>query len=408
MTIKVGIPVSLTGQFSLQGRQTLAGICAWANDVNRSGGLRAGGERTPVEVIWYDDASSREQAKAVTNRLITDDRVDLLVGPYSAVLTNAAAEVAQAHGKLLWNQGGASPLAYRRGNPWIVGILTPADEYFSGLLMAVREVHPEAGTVAIVRAATGAFPRDVAEGVERAAGSLGFRIVLSSQFDAGTEDFGETAEAARLAAPDVLVAVGRFQNDLALAEALVPALTGRAGVTGTERMKAGESVGAAAVVAAGVDAFRERLGDAAEGFIGPSQWEPDVGYAPDIGYAVEYGPSAPEVQDSLSRAGHPVVDYPMAQAYAVGVVIQRCAGECGSLDSRELRQAAAALDFTTFYGRFRIDADTGRPIGKPALLVQWKEGRKVVVWPPECRSERLAYPWRRQVPNFNCSNEVTL
>ncbi len=404
----MGLPVSLTGQFSLQGKQTLAGIRAWANDVNRSGGLRAGGESLPVEVIWYDDASSRAQTREITNRLISDDRVDLLVGPYSAVLTNTAAEVAQAHCKLLWNQGGASPLVYRRGNPWVVGILTPADEYFSGLLSAVREVHPEAGTVAIVRAATGAFPRDVAEGVERAADSLSFRIVLSSQFDANMEDLSETAEAARLAAPDVLVAVGRFQNDLTLAEALVSAFAGMKGVTGTERMKEGKSVGAAAVVAAGVDAFRERLGDAAEGFIGPSQWEPDVGYAPDIGYAVEYGPSVPEVQDSLRRAGHPVVDYPMAQAYAVGVVIQRCVEECGSLDGRELRQAAAALDFTTFYGRFRIDADTGRPTGKPALLVQWKEGRKVIVWPPERRSERLAYTWRQQVADFNCSNEVTL
>ena len=70
MTIKVGLPVSLTGQFGLQGRQTLAGIRAWANDVNRSGGLRVAGEGTPVNLIWYDDASTREGARAITERLI--------------------------------------------------------------------------------------------------------------------------------------------------------------------------------------------------------------------------------------------------------------------------------------------------------------------------------------------------
>lgn len=373
MTTKVGIPVSLTGQFGLQGRQTLAGIHAWANDVNRSGGLRVAGEGTPVNLIWYDDASTREGARAITQRLITHDRVDLLVGPYSAVLTNAAAEVAQAHGKLLWNQGGASPLVYRRGNPWVVGILTPADEYLSGLLPAVREVRSEAATVAIARAATGAFPRDVAAGVERAAARLGFRVALSSRFDAEADDFCEIAQAICDVAPDVLLVVGRFQNDLNLSELLA---------------RTAPAIGTVAVIAAGVNAFRERLGSLADNFVGPSQWEPDAGYV------VDYGPGVAEVQDSLRRAGHPVIDYPMAQSYAVGVVIQRCVEECKSLDDAELRQAAASLDFTTFYGRFRIDADTGRPAGKPALLVQWQQGRKVIVWPPEYRTGRLAYPWR--------------
>jgi branched-chain amino acid transport system substrate-binding protein len=84
----------------------------------------------------------------------------------------------------------------------------------------------------------------------------------------------------------------------------------------------------------------------------------------------------------------------LAQAYAVGVVIQRCVEECGYLEDGVLREAAASLDFTTFYGRFRIDSETGRQVGKRSLLVQWRQGRKVIVWPPEYRQETLAYPWR--------------
>ena len=386
MTIKVGIPVSLTGQFSLQGAQTLAGIRAWAEDVSRVGGMVVGGRKNPVEIVWHDDGSRRDMARSITGRLIADDRVDLLIGPYSAVLTNAAAEVARARGKLLWNQGGASPLVYQRGNPWVVGILTPADEYLAGLLPAVREACPAVATVAIVRAATGAFPRDVASGVERAAAAMGFHVVLSLQFDADADDFGESVSEICRASPDVLVIAGRFHNDLKLAELLA----------GAE-----PSIGAVAIVAAGVDAFRERLGDSAENFIGPSQWEPDAGYA------VDFGPSVADVQASLRQAGNPVIDYPTAQAYAVGVVIQRCVEEFGGLDDGALRQAAASLDFTTFYGRFRIDAETGRPVGKPALLAQWRQGRKAIVWPPECRNERLAYPWRPQVPKINSSPEET-
>ena len=373
MTIRVGIPVSLTGQFSLQGGQALAGVLAWADDVNHLGGMDCGGTRTPVEIVWHDDGSRRDNVRAIVERLVVADRVDLLIGPYSAVLTNAAAEVAWTHSRLLWNQGGASPLVYQRGNPWVVGILTPADQYLDGLLPAVREARPSAATVAILRASTGAFPRDVAAGVERAAALLGFRIVLALQFRAGAEDFGDIMAQACHAAPDVLVAGGRFQNDLRIAELLVAT---------------GHSFGAVAVVAAGVDAFRERLGARAENFIGPSQWEPGAEYR------VDYGPSADQVQASLKRAGHPVIDYPMMQAYAVGVVMQRCVEACGALDDAALRRTAAELDFTTFYGRFRIDPDTGQPVGKPALLAQWRQGRKAIVWPPEHRTERLAYPWR--------------
>lgn len=358
----------------MQGRQTLAGIRAWADDVNRAGGVVIGGSAHAVELIWQDDSSRRDNVISIARQLIVEDQVDILVGPYSAVLTNAAAEVAQKHSKLLWNQGGASPLVYQRGNPWVVGILTPADEYLAGLLPAVRDVYPEASTVGIVRAATGAFPRDVASGVEPSIVECGFRNVLSLRFDAAADDFGDVTEAVCEATPDVVVVAGRFQNDLRIAELLA---------------KTAPSIAAVAVVAAGVDAFGGRLGDRAEGFIGPSQWEPDAAGEPD------YGPNVDEVQRSLRQAGHPVIDYPMAQAYAVGVVMQRCVEECGSLDDVALRQAAASLDFTTFYGRFRMDADTGRQTGKPSLLVQWRQGRKVIVWPPEFRQERIEYPWQQ-------------
>ena len=374
MTIKVGIPVSLTGQFGLQGMQTLVGIQAWVNGVNDAGGLTVGGAASPVELVYQDDESRREKVREITRRLICENRVNILVGPYSAVLTNAAAEVARDYERLLWNQGGATPLVYQRRNPWVVGILTPADEYLAGLLLAVREVCPGASTLGVLQAATGAFPRDVASGVERSAPELGFHQVLSLEFDAEADDFGYMAQAVREVLPDVLVVAGRFQNDLRIAELLA---------------ESAPALGTVAVVAAGVDAFRERLGPRAENFIGPSQWEPEAGYA------VDYGPGVADVQSALRRAGHSVVDYPMAQAYAVGVVIQRCVEECGSLENGALRDAASSLDFTTFYGRFRINADTGRQVGKPSLLVQWRQGRKVVVWPPEYRQQRLGHPWRQ-------------
>ena len=107
--------------------------------------------------------------------------------------------------------------------PWVVGILTPADEYLAGLLSAVQEVWPKADSIGIVRAASGAFPRDVASGVEKAARDLGFRMVLSRKFDPDGAEFSQVVRDACETAPDVLVVVGRFQNDLVLADLLAEA-----------------------------------------------------------------------------------------------------------------------------------------------------------------------------------------
>ncbi len=80
MTLNVGMPVSLTGQFQLQGCQALAGLQAWAKDVNSK-------SPNSLQVVHYDDASDRSMVREVTRRLIVEDHVDILIGPYSSVLT---------------------------------------------------------------------------------------------------------------------------------------------------------------------------------------------------------------------------------------------------------------------------------------------------------------------------------
>ena len=362
----VGMPVSLSGQFRVQGRQALAGLQAWARDANSE-------SSDSFDVLHYDDASDPATVRAVTRRLILDDRVDILIGPYSSVLTSAAAEVGEAHGKLLWNQGGASDNVYRLGYRWTVGILTPASRYLVGLLPLVRQADPSANSVALVRASTGEFPRAVCSGVELRAAELCFGTVLAAEYLASTDDFSAVLEEVRDLKPDVVVAVGRVRNDLRLARQLA---------------ESGIDAGAAVVVAAGIQQFHDRLGAMADLFVGPSQWEPEAAYKPD------FGPDAGQVTASLRRDGHRHFDYPLAQAYAAGVVVHRCLEEAGSAESQALREAASKLEFSTFYGRFKIDGETGRQTGRELLLVQWQGGRKVIVWPPQLAQGDLIYPWR--------------
>ncbi|HAI99489.1 MAG TPA: hypothetical protein DCL97_02345 [Dehalococcoidia bacterium] len=81
----------------------------------------------------------------------------------------------------------------------------------------------------------------------------------------------------------------------------------------------------------------------------------------------------------------------MVQAYAAGLVAQRCAEDAGTLEDAVLREVAGRLDFSTFYGRFKIDPDTGCQIGRSTVLVQWQQGRKVVIGQGQ---SPMVYPWR--------------
>ncbi len=375
--IKAGISASLTGQFETQGSQALAGLTAWADHVNESGGLPVDGGQRPVSLIHYDDGSMADNCRQNTERLIRQDQVDVLFGPYSAGLTTAAADVANEHDRLLWNHGGAGDALYARGHRNVVGVLTPADRYLEGVLPLIRQVNPDANKAVILRIDTGAFARIAARTVETAAEEMGFSIDLDLRYRPSQFQFREIARHVGELGPDVVVAVGRIRHDIAAARAL-------AGLPNRDR------IGMAVVVATPISEFAIALGRSIDGFVGPSQWEPQVSVsAPDV------GPPPETVMQLMERAGqaHSVpVDYPMAQAFASGLVVQRSLEEAGSLGDEALRTAAGDLDFTTFYGRFRID-ENGRQIGRSVALVQRQEGRKVVVWPPEQAEASLRYPF---------------
>ena len=166
--------------------------------------------------------------------------------------------------------------------------------------------------------------------------------------------------------PELVLSAGAFEDDCAL---------------GQELIAAGVKAKAFGFVAAAMQDFQEALGPKAEGLLGPSQWEPG------LGYPVDYGPAPDEVVRRI-RAASAAPDYPAAQAYAACLIAQRCLEEAASTDDEALWQAACAFDGSTFFGRFRIDSRTGLQVGHEMVLVQWRAGRKRIVWPQDLAEVR--------------------
>lgn len=367
--VKVGMAASLTGQFGGQGSQALEGVAAWVRDTNAGGGIyvRDLGGKAPLQLVHYDDQSTPQVARTMTQKLMLDDGVDLLLGPYSSVLTMACAPVAERLHRVLWNHGGASDQIWSRGFYWVIGVLSPASGYLLGVIDLVKEKDPAARRVAILHSSTGTFSPAVALGAESHAVQEGFQTVFTGQYRSPAVDFSSLLDEMEARHPDVILGVGRIQDDMLLARQVV---------------QRGTRAKAIALVAAGIEQFREALGSGADGFLGPSQWEPGMAGEPD------YGPSAQEVARGWPQGS----DYALAQAYAAGLVAQRCVEEAGTLDNHALREAAHHLDFTTFFGRFKVEPATGRQIGRSVLITQWQGDEKVVLWPWELQQGDMLYP----------------
>lgn len=358
--IRVGMTAALSGRYRLPGQQALLGAQTWVEATNQAGGLwlASAQARLPLHFTWYDDASDPAQCAHLTERLLTHDQVAILLGPYSSGLALRAAEVAERYRTVLWNHGGASEAIYSRGYAWVVGILSPPSTYFHSVIDYARQTLPQATHLAMAHSTAGAFPKDIAAGAVQYAQQHGLTTSVYP-YPAGTADFSALLTQLARQAPTVLLSVGRIEDDLRFAAQYV------------QQPMPAVLVG---LIVTPMTLFRDTLGTAAEHFVGPSQWEPDVLTPPD------YGPTATDVLARLLARHSAGVDYPMAQAYAGGVIAQRCLAMAGSLDQTALRQAAAALRCTTFYGHYAIDVQTGRQVGHRMPVVQWQQGRKVVLW----------------------------
>jgi len=353
--ILIGLSISLTGRFSAQGRQALDGLRLWQSYVNSRGGITFGqAPPRPVQLVFYDDQSRAGLARQNALRLLRQDHIDALFGPYSSGLTMTVAEVAREHRKVLWNHGGSSDEILNRGWQQVVSTPTPASDYLRDLPRRLARQAPAPRKICIVHSTRGTFASHVARGVVQAATSE-YSVQLASYSALDVDVLMRELRASR---PEILVLAGDFEQEIQIIRA---------------RQRLPASIQTVAAVAAGVRDFRDELGRAVEGVIGPSQWEADVSHLADI------GPDAVWFVRNFREQFGRQPEYTAAGSFAVGLIFEECVRQVGSLQDSDLLPAAAELDCFTLYGKFRLDSATGRQVGHRILLVQWDQDHKVVL-----------------------------
>jgi branched-chain amino acid transport system substrate-binding protein len=288
---------------------------------------------------------------------------DVLFGPYGSSAALAALRVTN---RVVWNHGGATSRLSRPAFPQVINVISPASTYFTGVLQAVRVTDPSAATVAILHTDRG-FGQDVAAGATKTASDLGFEV-RAVPF----EPNHVARAASTLPMADVLLVAGSFADELAAAQILL-----------THPWRA------AAFVGAGVDEVLATLGNLREGLLGPAQWVATAAIRPDE------GPDSNWFVAKYRQVAGIDPPYPAAQALAAGLLYSRCLRDGGmSWDAAQLA-AARQLVCTTLYGGFHLDPVSGLQVGHQVLIVQWQNGVRRVVWPPELAERPLLYPFTK-------------
>ena len=318
--------LALSGRYAFGGRQAAQGLQAWAH-------------HTGVRLTIVDATSDPARTARCVGTLAP--RHDLLFGPYASGPMRAVQRLLAGEPWIVWNHGAAAARPSRLRQ---VDVLAPAARYWSGLPDVLIGRGVDLGRVALLVAQT-PFSRQVARGAVDALARHAARPLWVGEIDSRTA--GSAADRARTLGAQAIVGCGRLEDDIALGNALrgVPVVV--------------------ALVACGVAAAERYLGNAIEGWIGPSQWPPDGARPP-----------FPLPRDA---------DYPAAQAAAAGMVAAAALEAAGTSAPDALWDAARSLCMDTHLGPFAVDAN-GQQIGTSPSLVTWSSGAagwgRQTVWRP--------------------------
>ena len=367
--IYLGAAVSETGRFSREGKDTRQGYGVWLDWVNNEyGGIKVGDERYKVELVMYDDEGDPDTAARLVEKLINEERVDFLLGPYSSFLTQSASAIAEKYGKIMIEGNGSAETLFERGFQNLFAVLTPAVDYTRTALQLLAD--QGAKTVVIAYEDT-AFPTSVADGAQRWAAEYGLEVLGVETYPVNIADVSGIMSKFKELEPDIFVGGGHFNDAVLFIRAA----------------KELDFNPKAMVITVGPSNPKliEEVGADAEYVIGPTQWEASMSYADDyFGTAAEYAARYEKMW------GEPPT-YQAAESTATVLALHIAIEQAASLDTDAVRTALRNLEVVTFYGPINFD-EKGRNAGKPMGAIQIQNGEILVVAPTNAAIADLNYP----------------
>jgi branched-chain amino acid transport system substrate-binding protein len=359
--VVIGGAISQTGRYAEPAGRQVNSIKLWVDEVNARGGLLG----RKIKLILLDDKSDTQTAIKLYEKLITEDKVDLVLGPYSSGITEAVANVTERYKKPFVAYGAASSPIWEKGRRYIFNIVAIAEDYQKGAVHLAKQIGVKK---AAIIGEDSLFPRQSGKGAKDWAKQLGIDIVVEENYPLKQTDFTALLQKIRAAGAEAIFSNSYFADAAAQLRQL---------------REQNISVKLfSSTVGPGLPNFPEQLGNTAEYVLGFSQWEP----LPKI---LKH-PGMDEYIAAYEKRFNEKPNYHAGGAYGALQVTEAAIKKAGTFDSEKVRDAMATIDVQTIFGRYKVDAKGMN--SHEGLTFQILKGQRRVVWPEKWAETKPELP----------------
>ena len=356
--VVMGGTLSLTGRHAVATDRVLKARKLYVEELNARGGLLG----HKVELKIYDDKSDRRTAIELYEKLITEDKVDLVLGPYSSYLADPVANVMERY-KRPFLANAASKVIWQRGRKYVFSGPGPiAQDYQKGAVHLAAQI----GVKRIAVIGEGSlFPRQTTEGLLEWAKKLGLNVVLVESYRKGQTDFIDILQRIKASGAEAIFVNSYYHDTVALTRQL-------------RELNINVKM-FAATIGPGIPKFVEELGSTAEYVVGNSSWEPKPHL---LGH-----PGMKAFIESYKKRYGVTPNYHTSGGYAAMQILEAAVKEAGSFDPEKIRDALASITVHTVRGRWKANEQGLSTI--EGLTFQIQNGKRVIVWPATMAEARF-------------------
>ena len=377
--IVIGSAISLTGKYATNGVHAQKGYEYAIAKIKENGGVKVDGKCYNFRVIYYDDESKGDRGATLAERLINQDKVQFMLGPYSSGMTKAIAPVTEKYKIPMVEAEGASRSLFNKGYKYIFAVLSTSEQYLASAVTLAAEMAEKQGKKAssvkvAIAVENDPFSLDIRAGVSEDAARLGMKVVIDEKLPRDLSDMSAILTKVKLLKPDLLIISGHSKGAVTAVRQI-----------GEKNIK----VPMIAITHCEAADVTGKFGKTANDILCSTQWSETLSYKdPLFGSASDYEmgfkSTYPEYKDKK-------VPYQTAQATAAVYVFKDAFERANSLDKEKVRVALTETDLATFYGQIKFSA-AGNNVAKPMVLRQIQDGKYNVVAPSAFASHKLNWP----------------
>jgi branched-chain amino acid transport system substrate-binding protein len=368
-TVDLGASVQLTGKDANTGRYYGDGYQITIDKINAGGGVKVGKDKQKLTLKILDNQSDVNLSVRQYVQLVTQDKVSLLLGPFSSNFALADSAISEKYSVPMIQGGGASDQIFSRGYKYIFGTLPAATEYFSSTVELMTKLNPAPKNVALVFA-DDAFDVSVADGTRALLNKAGMKVVVDQRYSDKASDFNSILSLIKSQPVEAILVAGHETEILNF-------------IRQAKTLNVSPKFYSFTVGVPTAD-FRNALGNDADYAYGMTSWLPSPTFKDEY-----FGNAEQFAAEYKKRFGYDA-DYHAASAAADVEAFVKAIEAAGTLDPNKVRDAIAKLDFDSLYGRIKFNAQG--QISLPQTVVQVQKGKLVPVYGPKGMMEKPLYP----------------